>query len=228
MTHSRHVLIIDNSLRTRSTWYPIRRHVRAHYTVAHRFSGEIPGDISAYSHIILTGGAGLPLSISKDVEPLHALIRSAAKRQTPLLGICYGAQAIATAFGGDEMLRQYHHPEYGWVEVHQRLPHPLLSLRHKNFAAFENHVDSINSLPVDFITTASSKTCPVQAFMHQTLPIFGVQFHPEVTATKAKHVIHRARHSYTPDRWLHRPSQTDELYDPTLGRDIFRAFLNVQ
>jgi len=98
----------------------------------------------------------------------------------PLLAICYGMQLVAHVAGGK--VRPSREREYGRAEVLVREATGL-------FAGFEpqacitvwaSHGDRIDEPPPQFHVTASSGNAPVAAFQHDTRPIFGVLFHPEV------------------------------------------------
>ncbi len=101
----------------------------------------------------------------------------------PLLAICYGMQLVAHLAGGK--VRPSREREYGRAEVLVREAAGL-------FAGFEpqacitvwaSHGDRIEEAPPQFRVTASSGNAPVAAFQHDTQPIFGVLFHPEVAHT---------------------------------------------
>jgi GMP synthase (glutamine-hydrolysing) len=101
----------------------------------------------------------------------------------PLLAICYGMQLVAHLAGGK--VRPSREREYGRAEVLVREATGL-------FAGFEpqacitvwaSHGDRIDEPPPQFHLTASSGNAQVAAFQHDTRPIFGVLFHPEVAHT---------------------------------------------
>lgn len=99
------------------------------------------------------------------------LIRSMALRGVPIFGICFGAQLISAAFGGE--VRRSHSPEIGWHEVSSD-EHPELFAH----SWFQWHYD-IFSPPTDFQVVASNGV-GVQAILGNR--ILGTQFHPEVTS----------------------------------------------
>jgi GMP synthase-like glutamine amidotransferase len=97
------------------------------------------------------------------------LVRSARAGHVPVLGLCYGAQVLAQAFGGS--VTAAHQPEIGLVEV---LSGDLVLVPAGPWTAF--HVDALEP-PAD-ATVVARNECGVQAFV---LPgALGVQFHPEV------------------------------------------------
>ncbi len=103
---------------------------------------------------------------------------------TPILAICYGMQLVAHLAGGK--VTPSAEREYGRAEVTVRDADRGL------FAGFEpqgcitvwaSHGDRIERPPPHFRVTASSPNAPVAGFQHESRPIFGVLFHPEVAHT---------------------------------------------
>ena len=121
-------------------------------------------------------------------DPDHAgislgMIRISAEENIPLLGVCLGHQAIGQAFGG-KVVR-------GTVPVHGKtaeifhkggglfrsLPSPLQATRYHSL------IVERGSLPSSLEVTAETKDGVIMALRHRTLPIEGVQFHPESVMT---------------------------------------------
>ena len=104
---------------------------------------------------------------------------------TPILAICYGMQLVAHLAGGK--VKPSPQREYGRADV------TVLEVgRGGLFAGFEpqecitvwaSHGDRIDEPPPRFRVTASSANAPVAGFQHDSRPIFGVLFHPEVAHT---------------------------------------------
>ncbi len=99
----------------------------------------------------------------------------------PILGICYGMQLAVTAFGGQ--VRPAVSREYGraTLAVHDRNTifqgYPLES------TVWMSHGDSVIDPSEQWLRLASTETCPYAAVKHRDYPIFGLQFHPEVSHT---------------------------------------------
>lgn len=95
------------------------------------------------------------------------------KTKKPLIGICFGCELIAYAFGGKlKELREVHK---GIREIE------FLSLdlsSEKKVKVYEHHKWIIESLPEPFVVLAQSSEGP-ELIKHKTLPIYGLQFHPE-------------------------------------------------
>ena len=118
------------------------------------------------------------------------LVRRAAG-VLPMLGVCLGHQSIGQAFGGRVVRAPA--PMHGKVSaIHHRgtgvfagLPDPFTGNRYHSLAVERA------SLPADLEITAESEDGVIQGLAHRTLPIQGVQFHPESIATEHGHTLLR-------------------------------------
>ncbi len=126
--------------------------------------------------LILSGG---PTSVYEDNLGLSAALLSL---DIPVLGICWGHQFIAHALGGKVQYGEK--GEYGYSEIIVDEEDDILRGMPKKFQAWVSHRDEVVELPPDFISLAHSETCQIEAMRHRSLPIFGVQFHPEVFHTQ--------------------------------------------
>jgi len=135
------------------------------------------------SAIILSGG---PSSVYDDGAP--GLDDAILKMDLPILGICYGQQTLAHRLGGRVVAST--HREYGRAQVK---PQANLSPMGKRllqafnadepFEVWMSHGDRIEALPPGFHSIAFTDSTPFAAIAHDTKPIFGLQFHPEVSHT---------------------------------------------
>lgn len=111
-----------------------------------------------------------------------ALLRKARSRLLPMFGICFGAQAIAYAFGG-LVVRDAARAEYGTIDVHREDEvDDFFSELPLRFRAQAWHQDRIARLPAGAVAAAWSRGAVLQAFSFRDAPIWGVQFHPERTS----------------------------------------------
>jgi len=99
----------------------------------------------------------------------------------PVLGICYGMQLACEALGG----KVEHTPnrEYGRATCEIAEPSDLFSGLPATMDVWMSHGDQVSWASDRFITVAKTATCPHAAIKHKDLPIYGMQFHPEVTHT---------------------------------------------
>ena len=99
----------------------------------------------------------------------------------PVLGICYGMQLACEALGG-----QVHNTpsrEYGRSECRITNHESLFAGLPDEMEVWMSHGDQVSSIPAQFEPLAQTGTCPYAAIRHRELPVYGMQFHPEVTHT---------------------------------------------
>jgi GMP synthase (glutamine-hydrolysing) len=101
----------------------------------------------------------------------------------PVLGICYGMQLMAYLEGAE--VKRAGRREYGRSEIHVTEPSGVFAgfTAGEEFTAWMSHGDHIEAPPAGYVTTASSSDNPVVGFRHESKPLYGVQFHPEVAHT---------------------------------------------
>jgi GMP synthase (glutamine-hydrolysing) len=97
----------------------------------------------------------------------------------PILGICYGMQALTHALGGKVAPAGCR--EYGPAEIETLAPNPLIPPGSQT--VWMSHGDRIEALPPGFITLARSANSPVAAMGDPQRRYYGLQFHPEVRHT---------------------------------------------
>ncbi len=99
----------------------------------------------------------------------------------PILGICYGMQIACQTLGCE--IRRAEAREYGRAELTIGDAGDLLSHLPEAMQVWMSHGDQVEDLHNDLIPLATTPTCPNAAIRHRTHPVYGVQFHPEVTHT---------------------------------------------
>ncbi|MES2177739.1 MAG: glutamine-hydrolyzing GMP synthase [Gemmatimonadota bacterium] len=101
----------------------------------------------------------------------------------PILGVCYGMQMIAYLSGAD--VTRGGQRQYGRDAIRTTRDSALFRGFHidEDTIVWMSHGDHIEAVPDGFHVTAASGGNPIAAFEHDTKPIFGVQFHPEVAHT---------------------------------------------
>ncbi len=137
---------------------------------------EIPTEVKA---LILSGS---PFSV-RDENALKPDISKWAGK-IPILGICYGAQYVADAFGGE--VARSDHREYGKAELKiEKTDHPLFANMPQGSQVWMSHGDTILKMPEGFDLLAKTESIPVAAYASRPdrfeHMICCVQYHPEVT-----------------------------------------------
>ncbi|HWH16724.1 MAG TPA: aminodeoxychorismate/anthranilate synthase component II [Allosphingosinicella sp.] len=134
---------------------------------------------------LISPGPGTPEEAGISLE----LVAACAEARRPLLGVCLGHQAIGLHFGGRVVrARELMHGKTCPVEhdrsgVFAGLPSPFAAARYHSL------VVAPEGLPDCLIVNATADDATIQGFRHQTLPIHGVQFHPESIASEHGHAL---------------------------------------
>ncbi|MBO3769061.1 MAG: glutamine-hydrolyzing GMP synthase [Candidatus Brockarchaeota archaeon] len=127
--------------------------------------------------IILSGG---PASIfDADAPRLDVKILDLG---LPVLGICYGHQLLAHIAGGKVGRAEI--KEYGSTYITIDKPVGILKGLNRKEKVWMSHSDIVFSIPNDYEVLAYSENSPIAAFRHREKPIYGLQWHPEVSHTE--------------------------------------------
>ena len=145
-----------------------------------------PDDVIALkpSRIVLSPGPCTPQEAGILIPLIQRLAELPKKQQVPLLGVCLGHQAIGAAFGG-EVIRapELMHGKTSAITHDNRgifrgIPQPMTCTRYHSLIVREDSVPA--SLEVSARVAGDSM---IMGLRHKTLPIEGVQFHPESVLT---------------------------------------------
>lgn len=129
-------------------------------------------DVLAHSHVVLSPGPGHP-GVPGDFAVGREVL---ADGRVPVLGVCLGMQGLVTAYGGRV---ERHPPAHGRVSAidhdgrgaFRGLPPGFRAVRYHSLAAVD--------VPADLEVTARAEDGVVMGVRHRSLPLEGVQFHPE-------------------------------------------------
>lgn len=111
------------------------------------------------------------------IRPLEEAVRAHAEAGTPVVGICFGHQLIAQAFGG-----RVEKSERGWgvgVHTYEVVGPAPWGDGPARFSCAVSHQDQVVRLPEGFRRIAGSAFCPFGALAHRELPVLTFQMHPE-------------------------------------------------
>lgn len=135
--------------------------------------------------LVLSPGPGHPSDATTMGSTLDLLAPGGLARQIPTLGVCLGHQAIGAAFGGTvhrapfpchgETSEVLHHGE----GLYRGLPNPFVAARYHSLIV-DRH-----GLPRELEETSWEKGGVLMGLRHRTLPLEGVQFHPESYLTRS-------------------------------------------
>ena len=128
--------------------------------------------------VVISPGPGRPEDAGVSIAAIHEF------RDVPLLGVCLGHQCIASAFGAvveratvGPVHGKTSHIEHEGAGVFSGLPSPFIATRYHSLAVDEGSVPDLLEI------TARSNDGTIMGIRHRSLPIEGVQFHPESVLT---------------------------------------------
>lgn len=137
------------------------------------------------SGIILSGGPESTTEAGSPRAPDYVF-----NAGVPVLGVCYGMQTMAMQLGGH--VQGSNEREFGYAQVEIVKESALLRDIEDAISpagkplldVWMSHGDKVTAIPSDFVTIASTDTCPFAIMANEEKRFYGVQFHPEVTHTR--------------------------------------------
>lgn len=142
------------------------------------FEKQVPQNIDLnemekYDYIILSGRRK---NEKRTNEVNSKIIRHSIENNKKLLGICYGAEILALTLGGT--IRKTGSLQKGDETINIFKENPLSK---GSLTVFESHSFEISKLPKTLVSLAESGNCKCEIIMYDGKPIFGTQFHPEMS-----------------------------------------------
>jgi GMP synthase (glutamine-hydrolysing) len=164
---------------------------------------HIPSITSSIKGVILSGS---PCSVRDSGAPDVDL---SLFENIPVLGVCYGAQLMAHKSGGTVLpsqIREYGRAKLTSVDHHNELMKEISI----DSQVWMSHADTIASLPDPYEIIASTPSVKVAAFKKKGAPVYGIQFHPEVThSLEGKNLLRNfvvhicdCKQDWTPDQFV--------------------------
>ena len=137
------------------------------------------------SGIILSGG---PESTTEENSPRAP--QYVFEAGVPVFGVCYGMQTMAMQLGGH--VEASNEREFGYAQVEvvndsalvRGIEDALTADGKPLLDVWMSHGDKVTAIPSDFVTVASTESCPFAIMANEEKRFYGVQFHPEVTHTR--------------------------------------------
>ena len=139
-------------------------------------------DLEKYNGVVVSGAPILLTEV--DPKPFLEKIEILLDSQLPYLGICFGHQLLGMYYGAKISIgeKRYKLEKINFnceAEIHSEI---------NNFHFEERHKEEI-TLPEGFNLIASSDKTEVEGIMHKEKPLFGLQFHPEISGEHGKQII---------------------------------------
>ncbi len=142
--------------------------------------GELPELLAKYDAVLISPGPGTPFDAGLSIPT----VKQALKTGQPIFGVCLGHQAIAEAMGAtvrgaEELMHgktsQVFHDD---SLIYKDVPEPFTATRYHSLAVVAETV------PEDLVVTSKTQSGVIMGLQHKSLPIYGVQFHPESVLTQ--------------------------------------------
>ena len=176
------ILVVDNYDSFVFTIVGYLQQLGADCTVV-RNDAVSPEGGAGYDGILISPGPGTP----EDAGVSMAMIEACARREQPMLGVCLGHQALGVVMGATvgrapELLHgKTSRVQHDGSGVLAGLPEPFIATRYHSLA-----IDPL-TMPADLLANGHTDSGLIMAVRHATLPLHGVQFHPESVLTEGGH-----------------------------------------
>ena len=173
------ILVIDNYDSFVFNLVQYLQQLGADCTVVRNDSIKV-SDADNYDGVLISPGPGTPEAAGVSVE----MVKYCAEKKIPLFGVCLGHQAIAVAYGATvSRAPELLHGKTSIVQHSNKsvlvdIPSPFTATRYHSLAIEKE------TLPDELEVTGATESGVVMAVQHKTLPICGVQFHPESVLTE--------------------------------------------
>jgi anthranilate synthase/aminodeoxychorismate synthase-like glutamine amidotransferase len=138
---------------------------------------DLISEISDADALVVSPGPQTP---NEAGQLMHVLYQF--NQVKPILGVCLGHQGIGLTFGAKLVMAQL--PKHGKIDLVKHYGHSLFNDIPTTFSATRYHSLILEQLPADLEIIAVSPTNEIIGIAHKSLPLWGIQFHPESCTTE--------------------------------------------
>ena len=139
-------------------------------------AGTEASRFNEFDGVALSGAPDM-MSEQSTQRKFRAEVDAIRDAQVPVLGVCFGHQLMAHAFGSVVVKNKEHVLRF--VKTTALVRDPLFSGLPRDMMLLESREEVVQALPASFRLLARSETSPIAAMKHDRRPLYGVQFHPE-------------------------------------------------
>ena len=157
---------------------------------------EFPQSLDRYAGAFVSGSARSSYDREPWIEREHEILSELVHQGTPVMGICFGSQILASSlFGRDQVYRRSAcEVGYTWLDVAaDAAGDPVCMHLARRMRMFVWHNDDVRADHPDMKIVATSDACTNQVWRHRELPVWGIQGHVEITVPEAPRWFERNR-----------------------------------
>ncbi len=218
------LLIVDNNLHIRG--YPQEAMVLAHLPLKYALcatvvkADKLEERHKHFDKVILTGSTAYVRQKTEWMKKELDLIGSCIEKKTPVLGICFGSQMLATKIFGEDGVEAMPVPFSGSMRFKQKGKSGLFKGLPREFGVVSTHYE-ITKIPVKY-SIGEVEDIRTYAFFYPP-NLYGIQFHPELMGWLGRKLIRLQKLMY--DRLVYQDFSEKSL--SKYGKNIYRNFINL-
>lgn len=189
---------------------------------------EFPQSLERYVGAFVSGSPHSSYDREPWIEREHEVISELVRRGTPVMGICFGSQILASSlFGRDQVYRRSTcEAGYAWLDVTPGAAgDPVCAHLERRMRMFVWHNDDVRADHPDMQILATSDACANQVWRHRDLSVWGIQGHVEVTVDEAPRWFGRNRERLEADG-VDVDHLVDSAEDTANARTMLERFLD--
>ena len=186
MRRRKPILVIDNGTHYRGELERALSLVGVEFSIEQGDAARAEVDLDAASGVILSGGE-VHVYRPDQLQEVQLSCRLIEAGSLPILGLCLGCQLLAHVFGGT--VEPLPGPVDQPVDVEWQSADPLRAGLPSVVPMLMAHSDAVTDPGPLLVTLARSRFGAHEALRHRTRPLYGIQFHPEVSGTLGRQVL---------------------------------------